>query len=77
MNHQLTAAEAAYQKSVNACDQSHTWHSTIMLVSVQCRRRTALASWIMRVSMARCKPLVGVCQRHRHLNIPETEEEVL
>ena len=77
MNYQLTAAEAAFQKSVNACDQSHAWQPTIMFVSVQCRRWTALASWIMRVSKVRGKPVVGVCQRHRHLNISETEEEVL
>lgn len=77
MNYQLAAAEAAFPKRVDACDQSYVWQPIIMFVSVQCRRLTTLVSWIMCVSRVRGKPLVGVCQWHHYLNISETEEEVL
>ena len=77
MNEHRTAAELALPQVVNLCDQGHTWQPTIIVGYFQCLQCNAFAACRICVSKVRGKPLVGVCQQHRHLRTPETEQEVL
>ncbi len=77
MNHQLTSAEPTLQTTVDMCDQGHAWQPTIIIGYFQCSQCNTLAACHICVSKMRGKPLVGVCQQHQHLCVPQTLQEVL
>ncbi len=77
MNERLTSDGPISQTTVNTCTQGHEWRPTIIIGYFHCVRCHTLAACHVCVSKMRGKPLVGMCQQHQHLRIPETHQEVL
>jgi hypothetical protein len=75
-NQQLPFAEHGLHEYAPLCSQGHAWQPTIILGYFQCARCNTLAACKVCVSKVRGKAMIGYCQAHQHLRIPETEQEV-